>query len=96
MQIGVEKLAFTQLRPFRWLRFLDLDDHVRAFEDFLGAAYDLGAGSLVGRVISVNAHARLGLDDHFMTMRHIFTHRAWRQADTVFMVLDFLGATYAH
>ena len=96
MQIGVEKLAVAQLRPFRRLRFLYLDHHVRALEDLLGRANDGGARGLVGGIICVDAHARLGLDNHLVAMRHIFAHGTRRQADTVLMVLDFLGAAYTH
>ena len=47
MEIGKQDLAFPQQRPFRWLRFLDLDDHVGVLEDLFGVRRYGGACTLV-------------------------------------------------
>ena len=96
VQIGVEDLAVAQLHPFAGLRLLDLDDHVRLGEHLLGGPGDLGAGGAIGIVVGADAGARAGLDQHLVAVRDIFAHRAGRQADAVFVVLDFLRATDAH
>ena len=66
MKIGVEDLPLAQLRPFLWLRLLDLDDHVRPFEDLAGRADDPGAGSHIGAVVCADPGAGLRLDQHLM------------------------------
>ena len=96
MQIGVEKLAVTELRPFGGLRLLHLDDHVALFEDILGGGGDLGAGRGIGGIISADTDARLGLHPDLVAVGNIFAHRSRRQADAIFMILDFLRATDTH
>lgn len=96
MQIGVKKLAFAELCPFRGLRLLDLHDHVALLENILGAYGDLGAGSHIGVVIGTDAGTGLRLDPDFVAMGDVLANGCRRQADAVFVVLDFLGAANAH
>ena len=91
VQIGVEDLVVAQLHPFRRLRLLDLHDHVGLGEHLRGRLGDLGAGGLIGAVVGADAGARAGLDHDLVAVGDIFAHRAGRQADAVFVVLDFLG-----
>ena len=96
MQIGVENLPVAQLRPFLRLRLLDLDDHVGLREHFRGGLHHFCACGGISAVIRADAKPRAALDNHCVPVRHIFAHRARRQADAVFVVLDFLGAADAH
>ena len=96
MEIGVEDLAVAQLHPFVGLRLLDFDDHVRLGEHVLGGLGDFGACGAVGVVVGADAGAGAGLDQHLMAVGDIFAYRARRQADAVFVVLDFPGAADAH
>ncbi|MCY1302757.1 hypothetical protein D9M70_524360 [compost metagenome] len=96
MQIGVENLAFAELHPFGGLWLLDLDDHVRFFEHFLCRRDNLRASGTVRIVIRADPCPGLGFHDHLVAMGNIFTHRAGRQADSIFMVFDFLRATDTH
>ena len=96
MQVGVEDLPLAQLHPFARLRLLDLDDHVGLFKHIAGRCGDPGAGGDIGAVVRADARARARLDQHLMAVRHIFAHRAWRQADAIFVILDFLRAADAH
>ena len=96
MQVGVEDLVVAQLHPFAGLRLLDLDDHVGAGEDVFGGLDDLRAGGAVGVVVGADAGAGARLDEHLMAMRDVFADGARRQADAVFVVLDFLRAADAH
>ena len=96
VEIGVEDLAVAQLHPFVGLRLLDLDDHVGLGEHFRGGLGDRRAGGAIGVVVGADAGAGAGLDQHLMAVRDIFADRRRRQADAVFVVLDFLGAADAH
>jgi hypothetical protein len=96
MQVGVEDLAFAQLHPFGRLRFLDLHDHVGILEDFASRGSDLRAGGDIVGIRGTDAGAGIGLDQHGMAVRDIFADRSRRQADAIFVVLDFLRATDAH
>lgn len=96
MEIGVKELAFTQHRPFDRLGFLDFNDHVRLLKHVGGGCSNARAGCLVSRVVSANARTRASLDDDLVAMGDIFANRAGGQTDTIFMILDFLGASDAH
>ena len=75
MKIGEKNLAFAQHRPLDRLRLLDLDDHLGALKDILGACGDLRTGTPIVFVTGTDAGARIGLDQHFVAMRYHFAHR---------------------
>ncbi len=74
VKIGVENLAFAQLRPFGRLRLLDLDDHVRFFEDFSGCRYDPCTGCAIGVVIGPDPCPGLGFHDDLVAVGYIFPY----------------------
>ena len=86
----------AKLDPFARLRLLDLDHHVRPGEHLGGGPGDSRAGGTVGVVVRSDAGAGAGLDQNVMAVRRIFAHRARRQANAIFVVLDFPGAADAH
>ena len=47
-------------------------------------------------VVEIDAHAGLGLDDYLMAGRDQLGDRGRRQADPIFVILDFLGHADAH
>ena len=96
VQVGVEDLAVAQLHPFVGLRLLDLDDHVRLGEHVLGGPGDRCACSTVGVVVGADTGAGARLDQNLMAVGGVFADGARRQADAIFVVLDFLGAADAH
>src|SRR5260370_5538420 len=96
MQIGEEDLAFAQLGPFGRLRFLDLHDHVAGCENLGGGAGDDGSGLAIDLIARADTCTRVGLDDHAMTVSHIFANRAGCQADAIFVDFDLLWHTDAH
>ena len=96
VQIGVEQLSCTQHRAFHRLRFLDLDDHVGAAEDFLGAAHDFRTGTLVHLVGQADGLAAIVLDHHRVAVGHQLASAGGSQADAVFVVLDFPGDADQH
>ena len=96
MEIGVENLVFAKLHPFRGLRLLDLNDHVRPGENLFGRPGDAGAGCTVGIVVGTDAGTGAGFHEHIVPVCHIFAHGAGCQADAIFMILDFLRAADAH
>src|SRR5690606_13653940 len=96
MKIGVQDLALAKLWQFRWLRFLDLHNHVRARKYLAGAPHYMGPRGSVGVVARADPSPRAALHNDVMTVGDVFTHCAWCQADTIFVVLDFLRTTDPH
>ena len=96
VKVGEQDLAFRQHRPFDRLRLLHLDDHFRLVEDFLGGADDLSSRSAVGVVIHADTDTCARLDNDLVPVRHNFTHRRRRHANTKFFDLDFLWNTDQH
>ena len=96
VQVGEQYLALAQHRTFDRLRFLDLDHHVGARENFLGAIDDFGADRLVIRVVDTNAFTGLAFDQDLVTVLDRFTHASWRHANPVFVILNFLGNANQH
>ena len=96
VQIGIEDLAFAQHRALDRLRLLDLHDHFAGRENFFGAVDDLGARLDIEAVVRADAFARAGLDQHAVTVRHQFAGALGRQADAIFVILDFLGGADDH
>ena len=91
VQVGEQHVVFAQHRALDGLRLLDLDDHLGRVEHFLGRRQDRGADLLVAFVADADAGARGTLYVHVVSVQREFTHRRGRQADAVFVVLDFLG-----
>ena len=99
MQIGIEDLAFAQLHPFRRLRLLDLDDHVGLFEDVAWRWLTIFGRRRRHRQWSSAPipSPALGLDQNTSWPCATYSlHGTRRQADAIFMILDFLGAADAH
>ena len=78
------------------LRLLDLDDHVRAGEDFVGVGGDRRAGVAIGGVVDADALPRVAFHDDVVAVRDEFVHGRRREADAVFQHLDFLRHADAH
>src|SRR3546814_18074680 len=51
---------------------------------------------LIGGVVLPDPGAGAGLHDHLMPGGGEFAHRERRQADPIFVILDFLGNTHTH
>ena len=96
VQIGEEDLPLAQHLPFARLRLLDLDDHLGRGEDLGRAADDARTGGHVVRIAGADAGTRPRLHDQLVAVARIFTHRHRREADTMFLDLDFLGHPDAH
>jgi hypothetical protein len=96
VQIGEQDLVLAEHFPLDLLRLLDLHDHVVPGEDGLRIGDDPGPGLLVVGVGEARAEAGPGLDRDGVAVGDVFAHRRRRQADTVFVLLDFLGDADAH
>jgi hypothetical protein len=96
VEIGVEDLALAQFLALFGLRFLDLHHHLALGEDRVRPVDDFGAGGHILLVRRVDAEARTALDPDFVALAGQLVGAFGRQADTVFVILDFLGATDAH
>ena len=90
MEVGEQHLAFAQHRAFCGQRLLDLDDHLRAVEDGLRVADDLGAHRRVVCVARTDARACIVLHDHVVPVQYRLVHAVGCEADTVFVILDLL------
>jgi hypothetical protein len=62
-----------------------------ARKDLGGCGHHLGTGGHVLRIGQVDRGTGIVLHKHLMAMGRELAHAGWRQADTVFMVLDSLG-----
>ena len=96
MEVGIEDLSFAQLLALDRLRFLDLHHHFALSENRIGAVDDLRARRHILLVGCVYAAAGLGFDPHLVTLHDELFHALRRQADAIFVVLDFLGAADEH
>ena len=96
MQVGVEQLARAQHLAFARLRLLDLDDHVGAGKDFFRRVDDGRAGLLVHLVGQADGLAAVALHDDVVTVMRQFACAGRREADAVFVILDFLGYADQH
>jgi hypothetical protein len=96
VQVGIEDLPGAQHRALHGLRFLDFHDHLGARKDLGGRGHHLGSGGHVLRIGQVDRGTGIGLHQHLMAMGRELAHAGRRQADTVFMVLDFLGYADEH
>jgi hypothetical protein len=81
---------------FHGLRLLDLDDHLGARKDLGGIGHQLAPAATVLRIGQVDRGAGIGLHQHLVAMGRELAHAGRRQADTVFVVLDFLGHADEH
>jgi len=96
VQVGVEDLVLAQHLPLDLLGLLDLHDHVGVGEDRRGIGDD-GRACLDERVVGeAGTEARTRLHGDLMAARHVLAYRRGRQADAVFVLLDFLGDADAH
>jgi len=96
MQVGVEDLAGPQLLVLDRLRLLDLDDHVGAGVDLRCRGRDARAGGDIVLVGEADGGAGLGFDRHLVAVAAQFARTGRRQADAVFVVLDFLRYADVH
>ena len=96
VQIGEEDLRRAQHPPLRRLRLLDLDDHVGGGKDLGRGGDDARAGGRVGGIGGADARTRAGLHQHLVAGRGVLAHGRRRQADAVFLDLDFLGDADTH
>ena len=96
VKIGVQQLAFAQHRDLDRLRFLDLDDHFGATEDFLRGIDDFGAGLLVHLVRQTDGFSAIALHHHLVAVADEFARAGRSQADAVLVVFDFLGDADQH
>ena len=96
MEVGVEDLTLSQQLAFVRLRLFYFNDHVRGFENLLGARDNLCAGCLVLRILSTNAGTCHRLHSNFMTAINRLGNALGGQPDAIFVVLDFLWYTNPH
>ena len=74
MQIGEQQLPFGKLRPFGWLGFFHLHDHVRTGEHFLRCINDFSARCDIDIIGLGNADPCPAFHDDIVTVLHIFAH----------------------
>lgn len=91
-----EDLILAELGPLAGLRLLHLHHHFGASEYLLRAVDDHGTGGTVHVVIGGDTEAGTCLHQDLMPVRHIFTHRARRQTDAIFVVLNLGRNADAH
>ncbi|MNT27429.1 hypothetical protein D3C72_1630590 [compost metagenome] len=96
VQVGEEGLLRAQACAFLGQWLLDLDDHLRLFEDLTGAAGHFGAGRQVVLVGEADGRPGPGLDPDFMPQAGQFAHGLRGQADPVLVVLDLLRHSDTH
>jgi hypothetical protein len=96
VQVGEQDLVLAEHFPLDLLRLLHLHDHVVLGEDGLRIGDDLRPGLLVVGVGEARAETRAGLDRDGVAVGDVFAHRRRRQADAVFVLLDFLRDADAH
>ena len=96
MQVGEEDLALAQHRALVRLRLLDLDDHVGCGKDLFGVRRDRRADLpvvVVGAPMPLPAPVST---HHLVAAATNSRTDDWCQADTVLVVLDFLGYADVH
>ena len=96
MQIGEQDLPGAQHLALHRLRLLDLDDHLRLGEHRLSIVSYTRAGGEVQVVGEADGLTRSALDQHLMAMLNQLSYTARRQANAIFVVLDFFGYTDEH
>jgi hypothetical protein len=96
VEIGEQQVAAFQQRDFARLRLLHFHDHVALREHAGGIREDRRAGRDIVRVLEVDPEASTGLNRDGMASGNQFGDRRGRQADAIFVVLDFLGDANAH
>ena len=89
-------VLLAQFGPFHRQRLLDLDDQLRLLEHLAGALGDLRPSLTVVLVGKTDGGAGLGLDPHLVPQRGQFSHGLRCEADTVLVILDFLGYADSH
>lgn len=75
---------------------LDLDDQLPLLEHLGRTLGDLRARPEVILVGETDSGTGMGFDPDLMTERRQLGHRLWREADSVLVVLDFLGYADSH
>ena len=96
MQIREQDLTFAQHLTFNRLRLFYLYDHIC---DGKNASGGWGDGRTYFDIIGICescAFACGGFNSDAMAMRNGFASTVWREGDTKFLWLDFLGATNMH
>ena len=96
MEISIKDLAFAQLCPFDGLRFLDLHHHLALGENLVRRVDDLCTRFDILLVGRIDTAAGLSLDPDLIALDDQLLRTLRRQADAIFVVLDFLGATDTH
>ncbi len=96
VEIGVEDLVLAQHRAFDRLGLLDLHHHLAFGEDLVRRVDDFCAGFDILRIGHIDPGTGVGFDPDFMALQHQLVRAFGRQADAVFVVLDFLGAADTH
>ena len=96
VEVGVEDLTFAQFGAFDRLRLLDLHHHLALSKNRIGSVDDLRASGDILFVGGTNAEAGTAFDPDLVPAHDQFASAFRRQADAIFVVLDFLGATDAH
>ena len=96
VQVGVEDLSGAQHRALHRLRLLDLHDHLGTRKDFRRRRNHFGTGCHVLGIGQVDRGAGVVMHQHLVAVRREFTHAGRRQANAVFVVLDFLGYADEH
>ena len=96
VEIGEQEVAWFEQRNLLRLRLFDLHDHLGSGEHRLCIGEDLRTRIDIILILEIDSHARLGLDHDVMTSSGEFGDRRRRQANAIFVILDFLGDTDAH
>jgi hypothetical protein len=96
VEVGEQQMARLEHRDLLDLRLLDLHDHVALSEHLSCSRQNLGADLFIGGVGEIDPHPGLGLDEHLMAGSDQLADRSRGQADTIFMIFDFLRHTDAH
>ena len=96
MEIGVKNLTGAQHFALARLRLLDLHDHVGLGEDRLRRVDHLGSRRDVFRIDGADPEARLGLDQHPVSVAHRLAGALRRHSDAVFVILDLLRHADQH
>ena len=96
MQIGEQYLIFSQQRPLRRERFLDLDDHVGTFEYFLRGSENFCPEFPVIIITCVDSDTGVGFDKNFVPRSGKFPNTFRHQPNAIFIGLCFLWHSNPH